>query len=271
MSAATNMHSVSLAAGSAAVVVPGSHYRKMGQDQYEEYLVSHTNWLKKVSEIQSQEHDKALKRRALEKYREVASVVESSQDPGKILPLAGYKYVTGVQAGVSVVLERKTEHAPTLSTQPNQVEKRNNKKLLRDARVKVQANAAQAKAEILATETPDAIKQRLAAVKTITDKAPLHKAETVAAKSAATRAKAITFGSTDFVTNVDPVNWTVVTRKKGDPHAIAVSSQTTETGHDGIQGHPTSFTSWQTSQDPAFPNFRKQFSVNPRPRNTSTK
>jgi len=291
MKAPTSFHSIN---GSVMGTPPtpiqtdiSTSYEKMTEVQYRSYLNAHNAWYRTcfspksvqlipggptLDSIQVSEHKRALTRRFLEDFREVPS------DPGTIneatvnIQIPGY--TTGnptTTAHVKFAPERKMAHAPVVSTQPHQAEKRSEKKKLRDSRVKRQVEVIKARTAVVETDTAPVVQGRMLEVKAITDLAPLHKKELAAAKSAAARAKQIKFGSTDLATNIDPGSWKVVTRKKGADDAIVPTSYTIETHHDGASGHPSDWTSWQTSQDPALPHVRKNLSVNPRPRNTAGK
>jgi len=194
----------------------GTSYSGLDVAKYKEYLAAHVVWVEAVDSLDQQLHEIALRNRCLEKFREVPVLTEVRGHP---TPTKRDPVIVPHYPGLQVIVrsELKTEHPPVPSTQPHQAEKRANRKKARDARVKVQANAAEAKAELLLEKTVPVIKEQRKAVQTIAALAPLHRAELVAAKSAAARAAEITRGSKDLVTEVKPDDgWKVVTRKKGD-------------------------------------------------------
>jgi len=193
-----------------------SSFQKLNEAGYAAYLAAHTKWLNALDSVDQLSHEHALRKRALEKYREVAMVVEQPL----ALPYANRREEIIVphypDLKVRVRSELKADHPPVLSNQPHQAEKRANRKKARDARVKVQANVAEAKAELLLEKTVPLIKAQRKAVEEVTAFSRLHKAEEAAAKSAVVRATAIKKSSPDLVPEVKPDDgWKLVTRKKG--------------------------------------------------------
>jgi len=194
-------------------MIAGS-FTKMNQAKYLDYLQAHQDWIVSVESVDQQLHSQALRRRAVEKLVEKTTIPDFATAE-KTVGLPGFVLADGTGAKLSVKLEAKVEHKPTLSTKPHQAELRSEKKKLEDARVKRQVNAVKARAAVVETETPEVIQARMAAIHKLKVVAPLHKQEEVAAKSAAARSKQIRIGSIDLATNVDPESWQVVTRKKG--------------------------------------------------------
>jgi len=282
MSHASNMHTVSGGVGAGQGNI-NSEFTKMSQAQYSDYLSAHYLWKEAVVKTDDRLHDLALKRRILEKFRETHKdndfiLVDA---PGNRVRSGRYtreiQIYHDVEDGSDVVAEIRTEkkvpHPPVLSTKPHEAEKRVLKKEVDNARTKVQTETLKATKTILINdETSAHILARQREIKKLKDLAPLHRAEERAAKSAVTRSKAIKVGSVDLVPNIDSSDgFKVVTRKKGGNANIVQSSYTVETHHDGVSGHPQSWTSWQTTQDPALPHVRKNVSVNPRPRNVAAR
>jgi len=279
MTSATNMHTVSGITGGLGSSV-ASHFTKMDSNQYAAYLSAHSAWRAQVITVDNELHDQSIKRRALEKFREVhkdSDFVIRNNMTGTDVRAPRYTREVPIYHDSSdntdVILEirceQKVAHMPTVSTKPHEAEKRTLKKEVAALRTKVQVESLKAERTILTNDENSAeILKRKREIKKLKDLAPLHKAEAAAAKSAAARSKSIKFGSTDLVPNIDTTDgFKVVTRKKGGNANIVQSSYALETVHDGVSGHPQSWTSWQTSQDPALPNVRKNISVNPRPRN----
>jgi len=199
-----------------AMASVASSFQKLNEAGYAAYLGAHTKWLNALDSVDQLSHEHALRKRALEKYREVPMVIVKV--PGT--PVAERRDEIMLphypNMAVRVRSELKTEHAPVLSSQPHQAEKRANRKKARDARVKVQANVAEAKAELLLEKTVPVIKAQRKAVEEVTAFSRLHKAEEAAAKSAVVRAAAIKKSSPDLVPEVKPdEGWKLVTRKKG--------------------------------------------------------
>jgi len=207
----------------AAIVNVASSFQKLNEAGYAAYLAAHTTWLNALDSVDQLSHEHALRRRVLEGYREVAYFEDDSssarlRDPIQVPHYPGLK--------IAVSTQKKVEHAPVLSTQPHQAEKRANRKKARDARVKLQANVAEAKAELLLEKTVPLIKAQRKAVEEVTAFSRLHKAEEAAAKSAVVRATAIKKSSPDLVPEVKPdEGWKLVTRKKG---ANLIQSQSVE-------------------------------------------
>jgi len=209
-----------------AMTSVASSFQKLNEAGYAAYLGAHTKWLNALDSVDQLSHEHALRKRALEKYREVPMVIVKV--PGT--PVAERRDEIMLphypNMAVRVRSELKTEHAPVLSNQPHQAEKRANRKKARDARVKVQANVAEAKAELLLEKTVPFIKAQRKAVEEVTAFSRLHKAEEAAAKSAVVRATAIKKSSPDLVPEVKPdEGWKLVTRKKG---ANLIQSQSVE-------------------------------------------
>jgi len=198
---------------------PAMSFKQMTKDGYLEYLAAHDLWHGQVRKTESWEHDAALKRRTLEKYREVPEKFVTYDGEGTIheTDVPPRRYVS-VSEGVDVQIatERKIAHDPKLSDHPHQREKRDKKKKLRDARAKAQAEVLQARIDLVTETKSSEVHQRMKAVKDIKQLAPLHNAEKVALKSAADRSKLFRFGDTDHATNIELDGFKVVTRKKGD-------------------------------------------------------
>jgi len=196
-----------------AMVNVASSFQKLNEAGYAAYLAAHTTWLNALDSVDQLSHEHALRRRMLDGYREVMFFEDDSskarlRDPIQVPHYPGLK--------INVSTQKKVEHTPVLSTQPHQAEKRANRKKARDARVKVQANVAEAKAELLLEKTVPLIKAQRKAVEEVTAFSRLHKAEETAAKSAVVRATAIKKSSPDLVPEVKPdEGWKLVTRKKG--------------------------------------------------------
>jgi len=282
MKHATNMHTLTGGVGGTLGSV-NTEFTKMDSQAYEQYLSAHHRWREVVVKTDDYLHDLALKRRILEKYRETHKNDDFVLVDGPGNRVRAGTYTREIQIyhdqsdGSDVLAEirtaKKTQHSPTLSTKPHEAEKRQLKHEVSAARTKVQVEALKATKTILVNDQTSAnILARQREIKKLKDLAPLHRQEEKAAKSAVSRARAIKFGSSDVVANVDPADgFKVVTRKKGGANNIVQTSYTVETHHDGVSGHPQSWTSWQTTQDPALPNIRKNVSVNPRPRNTGAR
>jgi len=228
-----------------AIAAVASSFQKLNEAGYAAYLAAHTTWLNALDSVDQLSHEHALRKRALEKYREVPVVIDAVKgdpvsDRRQDIQIPHYPGKV-----VRVRSDLKEEHPPVLSTQPHQVEKRANKKLARDARVKVQANVYKAKAELLLEKTVPVLKEHKKAVEDVTVLTPLRKAEEAAAKSAVVRAAAITRSSKDLVTEVKPDDgWKLVTRKKGD-YRNEMSQLVTVQG--GVRNTVTMF------RDPAVP------------------
>jgi len=196
-----------------AMTSVASSFQKLNEAGYAAYLGAHTKWLNALDSVDQLSHEHALRRRMLEGYREVASFDDDSSKARQRQPIQVPHY-PGLKITVST--QKKVDHAPVLSNQPHQAEKRANRKKARDARVKVQANVAEAKAELLLEKTVPLIKAQRKAVEEVTAFSRLHKAEEAAAKSAVVRATAIKKSSPDLVPEVKPDDgWRLVTRKKG--------------------------------------------------------
>jgi len=195
-----------------AMTSVASSFQKLNEAGYAAYLGAHTKWLNALDSVDQLSHEHALRKRALEGYREVLTV-DTSLTAGnrESIQVPHYPHLK-----IDVHTEKKVVHEPVLSTQPHQAEKRANRKKARDARVKVQANVAEAKAELLLEKTVPIIKAQRKAVEEVTAYSRLHKAEEAAAKSAVVRATAIKKSSPDLVPEVKPDDgWKLVTRKKG--------------------------------------------------------
>jgi hypothetical protein len=205
-----------------AMASVASSFQKLNEAGYAAYLGAHTNWLNALDSVDQLSHEHALRRRVLEGYREVA-YFEDDSSRNRLREQIQVPHYPNLK--ISVTTQKKVEHAPVLSTQPHQAEKRANRKKARDARVKVQANVAEAKAELLLEKTVPVIKAQRKAVEEVTAFSRLHKAEEAAAKSAVVRAAAIKKSSPDLVPEVKPDDgWKLVTRKKG----AMIQSQTLE-------------------------------------------
>jgi len=220
MDHATGVSNVNLGSAvlNAATEVKSS-FTKMKKEAYEQYLEAHQSWYNTVVRTQMAEHNRALTRRAMQKYREVVEPLTDEQSTARAEISGGSYVIPGSgdddddeELAFSVKLEKKVAHPPTLSTHPHEGEKRANKKKLRDNRTKRQAAALQAKANIVSEDTEATIQARLAQVKKVADLAPLHAVEEKAAKSAAKRSRTIKFGSTN-VSEVNPSDWSVVARQ----------------------------------------------------------
>jgi hypothetical protein len=206
-----------------AMVNVASSFQKLNEAGYAAYLAAHTTWLNALDSVDQLSHEHALRRRMLDGYREVLSFEDDSTKARSRQPIQVPHY-PGLK--INVTTQKKVVHEPVLSTQPHQAEKRANRKKARDARVKVQANVAEAKAELLLEKTVPVIKAQRKAVEEVTAFSRLHKAEETAAKSAVVRATAIKKSSPDLVPEVKPdEGWKLVTRKKG---ANLIQSQSLE-------------------------------------------
>jgi hypothetical protein len=215
---------------------PDSSFNKMTAVQYQDYLVAHKDWANSVALLKLQYHNDAVVRRSLEKFKQVVAYYEplDHSASASVTPPPVIVKTAGMQATLRSHL--KEFHVPKLSSKPHQAEKRVNKKAANDMRTKVKANAYKAQAEILAEKTVPVIKAQRLAVQTLAELRPLHKAEEVAAKSAATRASLIAKSSPDLVPEVKPDDgWKLVTRKKGDVSKILAT--TTKMGAAGTQLH----------------------------------
>jgi hypothetical protein len=215
---------------------PDSSFTKMTAVQYQDYLVAHKDWVDSVSQLKTRYHNAAVVRRSLERFKQVVSYYES---PNHSTPASGSPppvQVTTPEFLATVRSDLKQPTMPTVSQKPHQAEKRANKRAANDMRTKVKANAYKAQAEILSEKTVPVIKAQRLAVQHLAELRPLHKAEEVAAKSAATRAKHIAKSSPDLVPEVKPDDgWKLVTRKKGDVSKILAT--TTKMGAAGTQLH----------------------------------
>jgi len=200
-----------------AMTAVASSFQKLNEAGYAAYLAAHTTWLNALDSVDQLSHEHALRKRALEKYREVPVVYEdplSAPRPANRRDEIIIPHYPDLK--VRVRSELKADHPPVLSNQPHQAEKRANRKKARDARVKLQANVAEAKAELLLEKTVPLIKAQRKAIEEVTAFSRLHKAEEAAAKSAVVRATAIKKSSPDLVPEVKPdEGWKLVTRKKG--------------------------------------------------------
>jgi hypothetical protein len=215
---------------------PDSSFTKMSSVQYQDYLVAHKDWVDSVSKLKSRYHNAAIVRRSLQSYTQRVAYYESpDHSTGAAATPPPVTYTAPDFIG-TIVSTQKTPHLPTLSSKPHQAEKRVNKRAANDMRTKVKANAYKAQAEILAEKTVPVIKAQRLAVQHLAELRPLHKAEEVAAKSAATRAALIAKSSPDLVPEVKPDDgWKLVTRKKGDITKILAT--TTKMGAAGTQLH----------------------------------
>jgi len=235
MSNPTGMHtySVNLGAGGnqqGAPIPPATHFAKMDVNAFHLYLLAHDAWLARVRHIQHVEHLRSEERKWLREKIVGMKTEDRNGDEHPKGPLwqhldgswqdipapAGLDQLQSISGGqVRFEYEQKEPHDPILSLHPHQAEKRANKKLVRDARTKAKANAYAAKAQVInESSTVAAKKSQLEAIEKVVSKAPLHRVELAAAKSAAARAKQIKFGSDNLEVDVDATSWNVVTRKK---------------------------------------------------------
>jgi len=236
---ATNLTKVDQPPGMPNDTPPEGSFQKLTKEAYIDYISCHNLWLTQIHLQESSEHDFALLKRLRSKEREVVTWSDEAGDeystPRRVLRTHPAQD-GNPKLSLQVVAEAKMPFEPKLSTGPHQDEKRANRKMVRDARVKVKANAAEAQAEILALKTVPVIKEQRLAIEKLAELRPLHKAEENAAKSAALRASLIKKSSPDLVPQVVPdEGWKLVTRKKGDISKILAS--TTKMGAAGTQLH----------------------------------
>jgi len=211
--------SLSNVSGQAGVPsLPPVKFTKMKGSQYKDYLAAHQEWLAAIRALDREEHDASIARRTLESYREVGTIVDAhglERVPERLVPLRTYDQIGAPVGELKIRLEKKVAHPPVLSTQPHRSEKRNKKKLLRDAKVKASVNVLQAKTELVTERSVPLIKEELKNVAEVKRLAPLHKVEVKAAKSAETRAASLMKSSPQFITEVKPDDgWKVVLHKK---------------------------------------------------------
>jgi len=235
---ATNLKAVTSPSGS-DVGAPATSYQPMSEAVYAQYLASHTRWVDSIHSVDSQLHEFALRKRALEHYREVVDLVGEDTPHNLVRDEVIVPHYSRTK--VRVRMERKQDHPPVLSTKPHRAEKRANRNKVRDSRVKLAANVYQAKAEVMMQNTVPVVKARLEAIEKVVSTIPLHKAEESAAKSAVVRAASIMKSSPDLVTELRPdEGWKLVTRKKGARNEVLAS--TTKMGAAGTQLHHATVT-----------------------------
>jgi len=216
-------------------------YQVMDAQDYGVYVAAHQNWLSEIRSIQDEEHERALRRRFLSKYKEeLTPLVPPGFTYSRKVKFEEYTSALDGSPLVGIVnLERKTEHVIELSGKPHADEKRANKKLVAAARTKAKAESLKARAAVIAKDTSAVVERRITQVKEITDLKPLRKAELAAAKSAAARATHIKKSSPDVVTEVKPDDgWKVVTRRKGDKQQC-LGSFTSEGKTSQLMGDPS--------------------------------
>lgn len=213
-------------------------FQKMRDVEYAQYLKSHNTWLDNVRQVQSDERDRAVLRRGLEKITVartmwMGNTVEPGTPPSRLIQQVGLPECRVVNT------KKKAPPAPQLSQKPHKAELRQNRKALENATNKARAQVV-AHREILVENGVEARKQVLTSVAKLKQQKPLHNAELTAAKDAAARVKQIKLGSTDYVANVIPDDgWKVVTRKLGNnlqllsrvEQSVAGRSQTIATVH----------------------------------------
>jgi len=215
-------HLRSLDAGTGNAALPAVAFQPMTSVQYADYLLAFTTWKQAVDTMDVELHNQALKRRALESYREVVTLPDELQNFGHSVEVGDYQDMSSEDPEnspmmITISMEKKTVHEPVLSTKPHRGEKRDKKRKLRDAKVKAEIAKLEAITNLTEAKTAPAIQGRLEKVQELKDLRPLHREELVAAKSAVARSKQIRFGSSDVTTNIVPEEkWKVVTRKKGD-------------------------------------------------------
>jgi hypothetical protein len=224
LSVSTSDHSTSSQANNGSVDFSqyqqvATEFQKFTASGWSDYLSAFQAWRRTVATIKADNHSLAVERRSLKKLKEhVLGWVQ----PGTSSPIAAIPpnrigpSTLGPTADVVIVTEPKIPVPPVLSTKPHAKEKRANKRMLADEKRKSAAERLNAARELEPSKRKTEIKVA-AAVSAIKTQLPLFRAETLAAKSAAERAKLIRNGSTDLVVNVAPDDgWKLVTRKKGD-------------------------------------------------------
>jgi len=222
------------------ISAPNNFYQKMTATTYTLYLNAHTAWRGQVAAIRLLEHQHALTKRQLSKCTE--KVVGFVHSAGVTKPFPPRQVFKDGSQTVVVDSAVKVVHSPTLSMKPHAGEKRKAKKALADAKRKAQSEMLSARSVLV----PKTLKTQVEVVTKVADlkaREPLFKQELVAAKSAASRAKAIHQGAPDLVANVNPeAGWKIVTRKKGAflPVVSKVDAGTTEEGEN----------SWTVASDP---------------------
>jgi len=221
-----------------------TEFQKFSAAGWNDYIAAFNIWRRTVATIKADNHAMAVERRQLKKLKEhvLGWVQPGTTSPTAINPpnRIGPSNLGSI-ANVLIGTEAKVAVPPAVSTKPFEADKRANRKKVRDARTKIQANAAQAKAELMFEKTVPVIKAQRAAVQKIAELRPLHKAEEAAAKSAAVRAASIMKSSPDLVAEVRPdEGWKLVTRKKGARNEILAS--TTKMGAAGTQLHHATVT-----------------------------
>jgi len=196
-----------------------TEFQKFTAGGWNDYIAAFMIWRQTVATIKSDNHTHAVEKRALKKLKEevIGWVAPGTTAPVfSSPPVRKGPSITGSSAEILVRTKAKVVTPPVLSVKPHAKEKRANKRELADAKRKSAAERINAARELEPSKLKAGIKVA-AAVSAIKTQLPLFKAETVAAKSAAERAKLIRFGSTDLVVNVSPDDgWKLVTRKKGD-------------------------------------------------------
>jgi hypothetical protein len=220
MKTSAGLQSISMSVGngggntSPTMEPPAVAFTKMTSDSYKDYLLAHNFWVRDCIEQEALEHDRAVRRRFLERFKETAHVAGGDKDT-----TPGHRDLPEVlQAGfpntIQVTVERKQPHEPKISTKPHHAEKRANKRQLAAAREK--AAALMVKGQQAVIEKVQQVKlDNLLAVAELEAKLPLQKAEDTVAKQAVERAKMYNRGDFDEVANVDVDHWKLVTRKKG--------------------------------------------------------
>jgi hypothetical protein len=196
-----------------------TEYQKFTATGWNDYLSAFNAWRRTVATIKSDNHAMAVERRSLKKLKEhvLGWVQPGTTTPTVVIPpnRIGPSSLGSI-ANVLIGMEAKEAVPPVLSTKPHAKEKRANKRMLADEKRKSAAERLNAARELEPSKRKTEIKVA-AAVTAIKSQLPLFRAETLAAKSAAERAKLIRNGSTDLVVNVAPDDgWKLVTRKKGD-------------------------------------------------------
>lgn len=213
---ASNLESVTTGQGAAFPQHVASEVKKMDLASYSEYLDAHNKWQVQVLSTETLEHERALKRRFLEKFREVPAM--ANQLPDEPPPP---RVMTGLLAigrhPMEVITQRKESHPPTLSTKEGKKEKRLARRMLNVEKTRVSSGLLQAKRDALVDTLPSK-REVVRSSETIRTQMPLQVVDLAAQIQVAKSATLLSKVTPDHVQNVEKHSgaWTVVSRKKGE-------------------------------------------------------